>query len=459
MLSYSYYPFVNDLELIDHEDLTRLHSIAEGWYIDYKSQGLKIDDFAKHLCSFANQYGGWLIIGVTEKTDGSRTAEKFIGIDNALIHKISTDVREAAAAHSNPPVLYEEKIINGPIPEIELPEGKSIIIFGIPMSNNTPHIHSSGRIYRRLADQSKPKEETDRFILDELWKRGKAYESALLNFSFQTPKLSSPLNNSSWIYIYLIPDCSNVGPEKTLSFEEFKKIVTNEDKDVLGVNIKMDSVYTTTDGFIARHVNTNYPGDATLTIRWWHDGRCRFEIPLNTFDIERFILNSSKYKTAANFINCINNYGFKHETIVDYSLLIQTVAAMSNLYIHLTKITQDQRNILSAFKIINVLNTIPFVDSSNYITRIHEQHIPLALDECISFPSELTFENMIFHDNYLRSGEYHKTKNIQMPPYKFAGPLIKNILYSVGVISNPEQLIKDTEIWAFDKVPNIPIIF
>lgn len=456
MLSYSYYPFINDLELINHEDLSRLYNIAEGWYIDYKSQGLKIDDYGKHLCSFANQYGGWLIIGVTEKSDGSRTAEEFIGIENGLIPKISTDVREAAAAHSNPPVLYEEKIVRGPIPEIKLPEGRSIVIFGIPMSSVTPHIHSSGRIYRRLADQSKPKEETDRFILDELWKRGKSYESALLNFSFQTPKLSQTEKNNSWIYIYIIPDHSRAKPENRLSFEEFKKIVTNKDSEVLGVNISMDSVYTTTDGFIARHVNTNYPGKSTLTFRWWHDGKCRFEIPLNTFDINGFTLNASKHKTAADFINCIKDYGFEHETIVDYSLLIQTIAAMSNHYIHLTNITEDQRNILSSFMIINVLNSIPFVDSSKYIARIHEQHIPLALDDSLSFPSELAFENMIFHDNAFRSFEYDKTQQIQIAPYIFSGPIISQVLYSVGVISNADQLTKDIEIWAFDKVSNMP---
>lgn len=454
MHSYSYYPFINSLEVINHEDLVKLHDIAEGWYIDYKSQGLNISDYAKHLCSFANQYGGWLIIGVTEKSDGSRTADKFLGVDNELIAKISIDVREAAAAHSNPPVLYEEKIVKGPISEIDLPEEKSIIIFGIPMSKNTPHIHSSGRIYRRLADQSKPKEETDRFILDELWRRGKEFEKALLNFSFQTPKLPPTQNNSSWIYIYLIPDHSSSKPEAKLEFDDFKKIATNKHNEVYGVNVPMDSVYTTTDGFIARHINSNYPGNATLTLRWWHDGRCRFEIPLNTFNKENFILNSSKNKSTEQFIQCINDHGFENEIIVDYSLLIQTIAAMSNFYVHLTNITKDQRYILSSFKIINVLNTIPFVDSLSYIGRINEQHVPLTLDETISYPSELTFENMIFHDKDFRYEQYDKTKQLQLAPYVFSGPIIRNVLFSVGVISTPEQLIDDEEIWAFDKISN-----
>ncbi len=158
MLNYSYYPFKKELEKIDAEDLLLLKEVSEGWYIDYKVKGLKVIDLAKHMSAFANQYGGWLILGVEESSDGSRTPSEFVGMPKADLEKVSRDIREASAAHVNPEILYEEKVIDGPLEQIGLVEGKSILILGIPMSHNTPHIHSSGRIYRRLADQSKPKE-------------------------------------------------------------------------------------------------------------------------------------------------------------------------------------------------------------------------------------------------------------------------------------------------------------
>ena len=111
MLNYSYYPFKNKLDNLNYTDLKGLEQVAEGWYIDYKRQGLKIIDYAKHISGFANQYGGWLIIGIDESSNGKRTAEKFLGVSLDEVEKISTELREAVSAHINPEVLYEEKSI------------------------------------------------------------------------------------------------------------------------------------------------------------------------------------------------------------------------------------------------------------------------------------------------------------------------------------------------------------
>ena len=335
MLDYSYYPFKNNLENIGADDLLRLKSVSEGWYIDYKVQGLKIPDFAKHLSGFANQYGGWLFIGVEESSDGTRTAARFPGIPNDQLEKVSRDIREAAAAHVNPEVLYEERIISGPIEEIGLANGYCILIVGIPMSLNTPHIHSSGRIYRRLADQSKPKEETDRFILDELWRRGTNHQEKVTHFLKTIPDLPDAQSDMAWAYIYLRPAQHQVGPERKFSFDDFSRIIKNKDVSALGVWCPMQALQTTADGYLARQIDGNDPSLATLSFRWWHDGTARLDIPLNSYDFDSFSEVRDKHKYVDDFCELARRQGYSNIKIVDYSLLAQALASLANFYLQI----------------------------------------------------------------------------------------------------------------------------
>ncbi|MGI2153315.1 AlbA family DNA-binding domain-containing protein [Shewanella oncorhynchi] len=454
MLNYSYYPFKNKIEEIDFNDLLILREVSEGWYIDYKVQGLKITDFAKHLSAFANQYGGWLIIGISEAPDGSRTASEFLGIPNEQLEKLSRDIREASAAHVNPEVLYEEKVIKGPLEDIGLAEGKSILVIGIPMSHNTPHIHASGRIYRRLADQSKPKEETDRYILDELWRRGKNHQDKIKDFLKNIPELPESQSDNPWVHIYFKPADGQLAPKKSLSFDEFSKIVRNTNNDILGVHAPMQAINTTANGFIARQIENNDPSLASLTIRWWHGGRVRFDIPLNQFDFKGFIATQERNKYAFDFCKLAHEVGFKDMKIVDYSMFIQILASLSISYIHMLNLTSDKRDIYSCYTLRNVFHTSPYVDSELFMKRIREFSLPLTVDRIISIPSEPTEETMFFHphkDLHIEHDSYERNKAV---PFIFSLPLIYQIFESVGIISNIDDLTKDNDIWGFSKVNN-----
>ena len=63
--------FDKPLDLLEEEDLHRLitNEIAEGLYVDYK-----VDfpaDLPKVVASFANTFGGWLIIGADAANPGN----------------------------------------------------------------------------------------------------------------------------------------------------------------------------------------------------------------------------------------------------------------------------------------------------------------------------------------------------------------------------------------------------
>lgn len=456
MLDYSYYPFKNDLENIGADDFLCLKSVSEGWYIDYKVQGLKIPEFAKHLSGFANQYGGWLFIGVEESSDGTRTASKFPGIPKDQLEKVSRDIREAAAAHVNPEVLYEEHIVSGPIEEIGLADGYCVLIIGIPMSLNTPHIHSSGRIYRRLSDQSKPKEETDRFILDELWRRGVKHQEKLTRFLTNIPDLPDAQSDTAWVHIYLRPAQHQVGPEKKLSFKDFSKIIKNKEGDVFGVWSPMQALQTTANGYLARQIEGNDPSLATLSFRWWHDGRARLDIPLNSYDFEAFTKMSGKHKYVEEFCSLARIQGYSKIKVVDYSLLTQALASLANLYLQILNFTGDKRDTYSCFTLRNVFFTSPYVDSELFLERARVNSIPITTDNIISVPSEPKEENMFSHDFSSRDVDFTSHEKYQPVPYLYSAPIFYKIFRSVGIISSQGEFTKDTEAWGFDKVNSYP---
>ncbi|MCQ8127808.1 AlbA family DNA-binding domain-containing protein [Methylomonas rivi] len=454
MLNYSFYPFNKALEDIDGSDLSLLRKISEGWYIDYKVQGLKIVDYGKHLCAFANQYGGWLIIGVSEKNDGSRSADEFLGVEKSNVEKITLEIREAASSHVNPEILYEEKVIDGPLEEIGLVEGKSIIVIGIPRSFNTPHIHSSGRIYRRLADQSKPKEETDRYILDELWKRGNEHREKTIKRLTQIPELPKSQSSQPWVHIYFKPSEWQLSPEKKLSFDEFVRIVTNSDNSVVGVHAPMTAVHSAVNGFVARQIANNDPSLATLTFRWWHDGVVRFDVPLNLYDFSGFQETHEKNIYAKQFCRIAYERRYENMNIVDYSIFPQVLAALTNCYLHMLKAIGDNRDVYSCFTLINIFHTSPYVDSKGFIERIESYSLPLTMDCEIVFPKEPTEDSMLIHQAALRDADCSDRETYQSVPYVFCGSIIYNIFTCVGLVSDI-NVFEDTEMLGFSKVNNL----
>jgi hypothetical protein len=456
LLNYSFFPFKNILEELDGSDLSLLRDVSEGWYIDYKVQGLKVSDYGKHLAAFSNQYGGWLIIGISEKNDGSRTAGEFPGVEKSEVAKITLALREAASAHVNPEVLYEEKVIDGPIDEINLAKGKSIVVVGIPRSVATPHIHSSGRIYRRVADQSKPKEETDRYILDELWKRGNEHQQKNVRHLTKTPELPECQSNSPWAYIFFKPSERQLPPTKKLSFDEFVRIVTNSDNSIVGVHAPLPAAHSALNGFVARQIGDNDPSLALLTIRWWHDGSVRFDIPLSLYDLSNFAKTHQKNIYAGQYCRIAYENQCQDMKIVDYAMFVPIIVALTNCYLHMLKATDDQRDVFSCFTLRNVFHTSPFVDSSCFIDRIKSLSLPLTMDREIVLPKEPTEDNMFIHKAELRKLNCSISNDeYQTVPYVFATPLIYRIFNSVGLAPDWDSFVEDIEAWGLNKINSI----
>jgi len=452
LYTYAFNPFGKAIDDIQEKDLIVLRDVAEGWYVDYKQEGIKTDDLAKHLSAFSNQYGGFLFIGIREAEDGSRKAGTFVGVPKEKLASLSLQIREAAVTHVSPPILYEERVVVGSNEEIGLSVGKVILIIGIPQGINPPYIHSSGRIYRRLADQSKPKEETDRYILDDLWRRGKEGRANISQFLTKTPELPEAQRDSVWAFIYLTPNIDFPDPTKELSFEKFRLYTVQSKESMAGVSLSMQSVYSAQGGYIARQVERNDPGLANIALRWWHGGVARLEIPVNTLSIDDFIIQGKAHKHACTFISEFKKQGFKDIQICDFSILIHCIASLSNIYLHLRKETNDTRPVYATYELRNVFYKLPFVDSIKFIERCSTNGIPVIQDRIIRCLETPYFDNMLQLRVPEESPETSAEDKIQTAPYLFAAPIAYHILNVIGALCDISQIADDEEIWGTHKV-------
>lgn len=119
-MSLRHKPFDGSLKDILPGQLLALKDVREGWHVEYKSALIEPKKLAKSLASFANQYGGWLCLGVQEKAK-ELVADSFPGIDDREVAVACENIKNASKDLLNPEVFYDYRVFKGPIKEIDLP--------------------------------------------------------------------------------------------------------------------------------------------------------------------------------------------------------------------------------------------------------------------------------------------------------------------------------------------------
>ena len=274
-MSSRYTPFETDLSNISQDDLATLKNVHEGWYVEYKSELTKPRDLAKSLSSFANQLGGWIFFGVSEDRK-LHVAESFHGIPDSDVSRALESLRNASKDLINPDVFYTSRVFKGPIDSLGLRSDHSIIVVHIPQGADCPYVHNDGRIYRRIADSSHPKAETDRSRLDLLIERGKKARSRLADHVTRIPIVSKGEENQCYIHFSIISD-----PYETMGHWYSAGVSTFSELMRQG-GIRFDNIYPKSGGYIARQIINNDPYNRILT--WEFSRHCHsfitFPVPL-----------------------------------------------------------------------------------------------------------------------------------------------------------------------------------
>ena len=190
-------PFEKEIRELEFSNLEILKetSVAEGVYIEYKSDFQNNTKIAHSIASFANMYGGWYIIGI--KTDDDNVPNDFPGFELSKHPNPKETIRNIAVSHINPFPLFDSKLI-------KVDDERWILAVLIHESLEPPHITKDGRIYRRNGEGGDPVAENDRYAIDRLYDRSKRFKGIVEDFCQNKIVISEAQSRQGWLEIYLM---------------------------------------------------------------------------------------------------------------------------------------------------------------------------------------------------------------------------------------------------------------
>ena len=374
-----YRPFADNLQEVPPEDLIRLKDVHEGWYAEYKGELIATRELAKSLSSFANQYGGWLFLGVKEDSE-ENVASSFPGIPKSQVQNVLDSIRNSAKDLLNPSVFYNVREFEGPIDAIGLPVGRSIIVVQIPEGPNSPYIHNDGRIYRRVGDSSQPTPVTDRLTFDLLTQRGEEARSRLKERVLWTPVTSKGEENQPFIHVSVMSDPYEImGHWYSGRIAEFAN-------SMRGYTVPFDNIFSTNDGYIARQVSTN---DAYRRVFIWHFSRHCHSFVTFPIQMRPTVLEDPiwyEYENGRAFISKVFDAGLTSARILDLNILMDFLLGVVRRH----RIVVGDAGVKGPFylkaNIENVWRTVPFVDHTKFLQHISNFGLPLNQESDMTVP-------------------------------------------------------------------------
>ena len=394
----TYSPFDKAINDLQPADLLILKNISEGWYVEYKSELVKAEALAKAVSAFANTYGGWLFLGVKEQGKDDPVVGEFPGIPQREVDAALQRLRQSSAEHLNPTPFFWTKVLRGPCVEIGLVEGVSVVVVEIPQSHTAPHIHKDGRIYRRVGDGSEPKPETDRFVLDQLWRRADPIREMIREWVERDPEFSQAEEKMPYVRLLLCVDpwCQR-DPWLGAPFHEIRNILANAEAASL-YSISFDKVYTTAEGLVARQVTGNDPHSYGLTWRVRGDMSCDIVIPLWLYvpnDPDLLILDLNGYDYSPSFIKILKEQGHTQPRIADLNLLIVLLISVVSKYQRLLKLADAEGEFYFKARVLNAWRIVPFIDVETVLEKFEAYGLPMIMDRTATVPTGNTPESFL----------------------------------------------------------------
>lgn len=381
-------PFARPFKDLAPGDLTILRDVAEGWYVEYKSTAPNASRLAKSLSAFANQYGGYLFIGVEQ--DERRQAAAFPGIPLSELASVEQRIQQAVAQHVTPVAHYEVRSIRGPSAEIGLSPDRAIVIVRVREGEEAPYLHSSGKVYRRVGDGSDPVAETDRASLDLLWERSRRVARQLQDVLLQRPELSKAEDKNSYVHLYLLADPANAGAlGSDLRLGEFSDILRNDKSHLFGMSF--ENCFPMSGGFVARHVQSNDPFNLVTTWRYHGGGNSILSVVIPWTNIDKHLVTVrtflSGYEKASEFITLLQEHQHAHGWLLDVNFLAALYVMAVQKHVSLMTAEKTRGPVFAKLALEGVWRRTPFLDTNNFIEGIKKHGVPIVQDDTLLVPS------------------------------------------------------------------------
>lgn len=383
-----YSPFDKPVDGLQPADLATLRNTQEGWYVEYKSQLVPARSLAKSLSAFANTYGGWLFLGVKEESKDNAVAGSFPGIATSELDGALQRLRHSAAELLNPAPMFHTQVLRGPCEDIELGPERAVVAVEVPRSLTTPHVHKDGRIYRRVADGSEPRPETDRFVLDQLWRRDKPIRKQVRLWIKRDPEFSKAEAEIPYVRVLLCADpWRQRRPRLAMSDSDVRTVLENKEPNT--TSISFGAVYTTTGGFIARDIGSNDPHTYALTWRMSHFLDAEIVIPLPLYvdhNFERLRPIFDGYSHGTRFLTTLQRQGHRTPKIADLNFLFVLLVGAVVKYRRFLKDAGEQTSFFFKARVLNAWRVIPFVDVQDSVDQCVTHGTPMVMDETVTAP-------------------------------------------------------------------------
>lgn len=378
-----YNPFDKELADLESSDLPCLKTVNEGWYVEYKSQIPKAPSIAKSIAAFANTYGGWLFYGISEESKENSVAGNYVGILRENMDAALQTIRQAAANAINPVPHFDIKVVWGPMDKLGLKSDHGIICIRVPQGFASPYVHKSGMIYRRVGDGSEPKPEADRFILDQLWRRGDEIRKEYAEWLDSDLELSKNEQDSPYLRIFLSPDLwRDKYVWADLTTEKVRAILSKSVDDESVCTIPFDTVHKTASGYVGRQIKDNDP--QKLTVTWFLSPNLvsLLIVPLSTVlsnPISGVTHELAGYTQAAQYSKALSQHGHKNATIIDLNFVFSALAGMFNIQSYLDAEAKRVGPLFIKAQFINVGRMQPFIDVEQVVSYQLEHGVPVFL--------------------------------------------------------------------------------
>lgn len=349
------------IERIKYHHLEQLTDCDEGHHVEYK---LLLEDggktqLAKEITSFANCEGGWLIVGIEDKTKEIKPIEK--KDYSQRIGKIATRI--------------------SPIPEfstrfLTTPEDKTkgVLVVYVYEGKNAPYI-CNGSIYVRSGSSKEPIKSADRGNIEYLYERSNTYKKEIKNFCKRD--LYLPYNDVSHRRItYPIANIylKNISSKPN----RFLNRYSNRDKLIEFVRSKYDifeSISYSMNSIIFIHkpiIPGTYSG--TYVFELFYDWSCKIIVPVP------FINENDKNKPKI----FLRDLGIAEENIEKIPLTngFDVFTALISGMIVFEKIAKQyhlkEKDYVYRFELENAQQAVACFDSPKFTEYIKQYGLPYA---------------------------------------------------------------------------------
>ncbi len=379
-----------ELVLGDLKQLFDLKTV-EGYYLQFMPEFPSAEKLSQSIASFANTYGGWIIIGA--KADQHVPLE----ICGFNLQNVANPVERATEIINNEidpvPVFYQQLLILRP--------QWGVLIIYVPENQEMPFITKDGRIYRRTHDASEPVPEINRYAIDRLFDMGRSIFQQFESFCEDQSNFPKQTEVSS-VQLYLKPYPIGIVDKRQLVSENYLNWHLKQCKSQVKIpfsgSMVMVSGYTpfnfgqvTDRSIVLRQMDPVVEEGSSLTGEYFTDGSAKFFIPLHYHPVlSKWNLN----QIGSNQVrNCLSKILARKETnpsslyFLATDHLWLTIASLLSYYQNWLSEDPLASNLLFSVKINLKSRSIPFFDSSEWGEYVERFGLPIINQNLLKIPN------------------------------------------------------------------------